>query len=48
MKQTLATLLVVIAISVVEARIGETLDACKAHYEGPTGRVAPDLFQSES
>ena len=44
MKQVLAVLLIVSSIVVAQARIGETLDECKASYEGPTGQVAPDQF----
>jgi hypothetical protein len=37
-------LFVVTGLSVAQARIGETLDECKAHYEGPTGQLASDQF----
>jgi hypothetical protein len=43
-REFLATLFVVSAVSVAQARIGETLDECKARYEGPTGQLAADQF----
>jgi hypothetical protein len=43
-REFLAVLFVVSAVSVAQARTGETLDECKARYEGPAGQVAPDQF----
>jgi hypothetical protein len=37
-------LVALLAAISAEARIGETLDECKARYEGPTGQLAPDQF----
>jgi hypothetical protein len=43
-REFLAMLFVVSALSIAQARIGETLDECKARYEGPTGQLASDQF----
>jgi hypothetical protein len=43
-REFLAVLFVVSAVSVAQARIGETLDECKARYGGPTGQIALDQF----
>jgi hypothetical protein len=44
MRAVLAVLFLVITISVAQARIGETLDECKARYEGSGGQIAADQF----
>lgn len=43
-REFLAVLFVVSAVSVAQARIGETLDECKARYDGPTGQLSHDEF----
>jgi len=44
MKQFLATDVILIAFSVAQARIGDTLDECKNRYDGPTAQLASDQF----